>query len=375
MSCLILHNGNSLVKPWAVDVYGHTPMPTIADEWSKGDSFFDRTEYAKKHMICTDLSVASQIDKVDLAIVKNSFKFIKVITSYENDTAALDLEWCSELQRWINDYHNIKDSTWPACKTAADVIHLPEHIKKECEEVFGLEPIYNKDSSKITSVTYNKSFWKESLFYGLALTDETIFWDAVSFPSNQCLPKIVFTPGRCGTHILKDIAGVDKHLHHDQNVLQDPERLGLLVNSKKILAVLRRQLIDQVVSDAIGQRYGMMVTDSNNYQKNQTSVYGWNTIEITEQDIRSTFKKIINYADILMGFHLFYNKKIQFSIMEDISKIHGGKIKHKKNPYHHSEMVDNYDQIVDRCEKRYQPIYDKIISRLSSMFGTYLYIR
>lgn len=40
---------------------------------------------------------------------------------------------------WVHSYRNVKDPSWPDCKTYNDFLALPEHIKKECVDVHKIE--------------------------------------------------------------------------------------------------------------------------------------------------------------------------------------------------------------------------------------------
>ena len=42
--------------------------------------------------------------------------------------------------QWAAWYHRIRDSSWPDCPTEQCFVNLPDHIRKECVEVFGYYP-------------------------------------------------------------------------------------------------------------------------------------------------------------------------------------------------------------------------------------------
>ena len=44
-------------------------------------------------------------------------------------------------ERWSRFYNNIKDPSWPACEYEEAFYTLPEHIQKECIEIFGFKPV------------------------------------------------------------------------------------------------------------------------------------------------------------------------------------------------------------------------------------------
>lgn len=44
------------------------------------------------------------------------------------------------LSKWITFYEQVRDPSWPDCEYEKDFVNLPDHIKKECIEVFGYNP-------------------------------------------------------------------------------------------------------------------------------------------------------------------------------------------------------------------------------------------
>lgn len=58
----------------------------------------------------------------------------------------------SQSDPWEIFYRNVKDPSWPECKTEQDFEHLPDHIKKECVEVHGYR----------TSTQRSAAFWSGS---------------------------------------------------------------------------------------------------------------------------------------------------------------------------------------------------------------------
>ena len=371
MSYLILHNGNQQIKPWAVDFYKCKPMNSLADDWPGCDDLVDRIRYAKDNPICTDLTVADRLDLAKFWTINDSLEVIKIITSFDKDMSNLGSVWQNDLQNWINDYNQIKDPSWPECNSYSDWENLPDHIKKECEDVHDFKPI-SLEQSDNTNNNYTEYYWLQSIIYGLTISNKILFWDKISFANNTDLPEIAFTLGRCGTHVLLELSGVEKAIHHDNEIIKDSARFNRLINSKKILSILRRSFLDQVVSDAISNTYHIMITDSENLEHNQSIINGWKPFEVTEDDILDSFKKVIDYTDLLIGMNLFYNKKVEFSILENL-KPHLGRIRIKKNPYQPRALISNYDQVVEECAKTYQPIYDKIIAKLENSFGVNLY--
>jgi hypothetical protein len=314
MSYLLLHNGNQLVKPWASTFYKSSSRLCLVDHWPDAIDLSQKYQQAVDQNICTDLTTADVFDTKELFAAAHNFEVVKVITSYENDLA-------------------------------------------------NLEPVWNNG--------YSKSQWLHSSFFRLIFADKIVFQQPVVLECLETEPAIVFTPGRSGTHVLRDITGVTNCLHNIDDLLMQ-DQFSTVVNAKKILSILRKKFIDQVVSGAVAERYGIMLTTKNNFNENQEQVSSWSEITLSDSDYRNTLSSICNYADLLLGLKIFYNKKIEFSFLEDLHA-HFDKISHVKNPYSAQQIISNYQEAVDTCQQDYQPIYNRIITILERVLGTNMY--
>jgi len=312
MSYLLLHNGNRLVKPWAAKFYNCAPTLCLADPWLDATDLQQKYQLASKIPMCTDLTVADRIDIRDLFKAKQSLEIVKVITSYESDIANLEPVWSSG---------------------------------------------------------FDQKQWLISTFTRLSSADSVVFLQPVVLKSLETEPAIIFTPGRSGTHVLRDVTGVRNYLHHDNDDLLTENDFLKVVNAKRVLSVLRKRFVDQVISDAISNRYGFMVTTNNNIKKNQQYVSTWKPFALSELDYKQSLEKICSYADLLLGIRMFYHKKIEFSLFENLRE-HFDKIDHVKNPYRSQDIISNYSQAVEQCNQEYQPIYDQLINKLQCSFGT-----
>jgi hypothetical protein len=314
MSYLLLHNGNQLVKSWATKFYNCTPTLCLADPWPDAADLQQKYQLASKISICTDLTVADIFDIKDLFKAKQSLEIVKIITSYESDIA-------------------------------------------------NLEPVWHSG--------FDQKQWLISTFARLSSADRVVFLQPVSLKSLETEPAIVFTPGRSGTHVLKDVTGAHSYLHHDGDLLTGNNFLKV-VNAKRVFSVLRKRFADQVFSDAISNRYGVMVTTNNNVKKNQQYISTWEPFALSELNYKHSLEKICSYADLLLGIRMFYHKQIEFSLLEDLRE-HFDKIDHVKNPYRAQDIISNYSQAVEQCNQEYQPIYDQLINKLQCSFGTTIY--
>ncbi len=314
MSFLLLHNGNLLVKPWASKFYNCTQMVCLNDPWPNATNLQQKYQLASTTSICTDLTTADVFDIKELFNAKQSLQIVKVITAYENDLA-------------------------------------------------NLEPVWGDN--------YSKEQWLISTFSRLSCADQVVFLQPVVLSCLQSGPDIIFTPGRSGTHVLKGITNVHNYLHHDDNLLIS-NKLTELVNAKKIISVLRKKFIDQVCSDAIGQKYGIIVSNRHNIDKNCQITSKWKPIKLSTTNYQLTLEKICNYVDVLLGLKMLYNKHVEFSLLDNLQE-HFDNIFFVKNPYRSQDIISNYSEAVDVCEQEYQPIYDQIITILQRVFGTNLY--
>lgn len=372
MSYLILHNGNQFAKSWAADFYDSKSMDSLVNQWPECPTWNSRIDYAHVHRVCTELTIADNVHPLKLFQLKKTFRIIKTITSFEQDLKHLQGVWLDKLDNWISDYNNIKDESWPACNDINQWESLPEQIKKEC---LGIYHFREPPKAHLGSKSYHETQWLISLFNNLTVADETVFLNEIPLMGTTTHPEIVFTPGRCGTHVIKAITKVNEQMHHDYQLLEDTKRFQRLIDSKLIISVLRRKFVDFVASKVIGEKYDFnMITKKKNLDKNKTIVSQWKPLELTHDDIDQVFRGLIPYTDLLIGLNLFYHKKIQFSLLENLDHWFDN-IEYIKNPYSHRDMIANYDQVVDICTRIYQPVYDQILDKIQTQFGNRFYYR
>jgi organic radical activating enzyme len=78
---------------------------------------------------------------------------------------------------WHNSYENIRDPSWPDCDTWDQWDELPDHIKKECSEVFDFDPkkfadrLQNYRLTDSQGVRVNVS-WESDFHQGALIADE-----------------------------------------------------------------------------------------------------------------------------------------------------------------------------------------------------------
>jgi hypothetical protein len=294
-------------------------MVCLVDPWPRATELQQKYQLADRASVVTDLTAADTFDIKELFNAKCHFKIIKIITSYENDLANLESIWQHE---------------------------------------------------------YTRAQWLFANCTRLSVADQVVFHQPVKLECLSTEPVIVFTPGRSGTHVLTDITGAAVFLHHSflynsKNILVEDQFLKI-INAKKILSVLRRRFADQLISDAIGNRYGVMLTVPGNLSINQQRALTWEPFEILTTDYKHTLEKLCSYTDLLLGIKMFYNKQIEFSLLEDLRE-HFSTITHVKNPYRSQDIISNYSEVIDVCDQEYQPMYNQIINKLQCVFGTTIY--
>ena len=289
-------------------------MPCLVDPWTGATDLQKKYQRANTSFVCADLTTADKFDIKEIFVAKRYFKIIKVITSYENDLANLESVWAA---------------------------------------------------------SYSKDQWLISTFYRLSCADQVVFRQPMVLPCLQTGPDVIFTPGRSGTHVLIGITGVHNFLHHNDNLIMS-DMFTKLIDAKKIISVLRKKFIDQVCSDAIGQTYGLITSNKHNIVKNQQLMSEWKPIKLSTTNYQFTLEKICSYADVLLGVKMFYNKHVEFSLLDNLQE-HFDNIFFVKNPYRSQDIISNYSEAVAVCEQDYQPMYDQIITTLQRVFGTNLY--
>lgn len=323
MNRILLHNGNKNIKPRLATLWGATPVPCITDHWIiDNQTFFTVQEKISFFNNCTnivsDLTTADRIELTDLVKFKKNLKFVKVVSGYNEDLS-------------------------------------------------NIEEVWNKEN-------YTQTQWIESLFCRLSISDQLIWWNNISLPHCEDLEPMVFTPGRCGTHLILDITQLPltNYLHHDNEIIHK-EKFQKIINSKKIYAVLRKSLLKQTLSDLVAKTVGhYMLTTKDNVEQHKKIVSRWNKIQFSEEDCLVSLTRIMNYVDILLGLRYFYDKNIVFGLLEDLSHHYDQTTTYIKNPWEYNDLIENYTQAVEICET-YQLFYNSIINNATKILGTSLF--
>ena len=307
---LLLHNGNSAVKEWFYKKYPtHAVMPCFTVEWPDIQSKINFLT-SNNNIIC-DLTSADHISYVDLCRLKKHFYVVKVLSTHADDLT-------------------------------------------------NLEDIWNKN-------TYDYNQWIQAMLYRLSVADDVFFYGDRTFvlPSKQ-INRLVFSPGRCGTHVLKEITGVTDHCHNDQGPCTD--LITKLSATAKLFAILRKNFFKFVISRMAVKTTGktMLSRSISELEKNKQIVKELSPITITVEDFEQQFHSVAAFLDILIACKLVWQKDISFYYLEDLSW-HFNNLKIFKNPYTDTDIVENYIQAVE-LGNEYQEWYDLLIKQTNSHF-------
>jgi len=317
---LFLHNGNIQVKQWFWGQYpNHCAMPCLTVPWSVDgqqlDSVAAKLAVLKtKSNLLFDLTTADPISNLDLAELKKYCTVIKVVSNVDSDIAHLEDVWTD----------------------------------------------------------YDHSQWLRSSVCRLWAADHVIYYQTeIKFESTSNKP-IVFTPGRCGTHVLKSVTGIDKFMHHDHDVLFN-STFSELTSASTIFVVLRENYLKQCLGDSLMNYIGYaMISTVENWENNKAAAESIQPFVVAESEFVDSFDKLVNFLDVLYALKHFWQKEIAFTVFEFL-KDHFDRIKTLKNPYSYEKIVANYDEVVAVNQTRYQPYYETLLAKLKADFGVRLF--
>jgi hypothetical protein len=285
-------------------------MPCFTVEWP--DITQSKIDFltSNNNIIC-DITSADQISYVDLCKLKKHFYIVKVLSTH------------------VDDLTNLED-TW------------------------------NKN-------TYDYNQWIQAMLCRLSVADDIFFYDDRTFvlPSKQ-INKLIFSPGRCGTHVLKEITGVTDHFHHEHGISK--AAITKLTNTSKLFAILRKNFFKFVISMFAIKTTGktMLSRSISEFEKNKQIVKESSPLTITVEEFEQEFNTVATFLDILIGCKLVWQKDISFYYLEDLSS-HFNNLKIFKNPYTDTDIVKNYIEAVE-LGKEYQEWYDYLIKQTNSLF-------
>lgn len=321
MNTVYLHNGNTKINEWIKKQHSTRVMPCIDDCWTAGltklDTLDQRIEYIKT---CSDLVFSvlpsSCINNLLLASLKDCCVFVKIFTTHQYDLENLDPSW---------DLESYTYSQWVRC----------------CSD----------------------RLW---------LSDRHIYYKWIN-PKQVCssIDQVVFTPGRCGSTVLKNVLNLEHLVHHNDQLLDNKHRFNQLLETDTLCSVLRKDFYAQVCSVTIATQIQLVTTTLSTLTEN-ASIFVGKVVHVTDDSINFTFDQIVHYVDILLALHLLWNKRIRFCYFEDLSPYFES-LKTQKNPYITKDIITNYNDMKEKVNLEIQPIYSKILQKIESFVGVNIY--
>jgi len=278
----------------------------------------NKISYMSQHNdLLFDLTAADRIDNLMLAKVKKFCKVIKIFSTFKSDLDHLEDVWKRE------DYTS---SQWTECCSIRNWA---------CDQF---------------------------LFYK---------WD-FSPALDQSDEKIVFTPGRSGTHVLMDVLQIRDFIHHNDNLISNrSNEFNRLLKAKTVFSVLRKELLPQVLSSAIGIKFGIFSTTEENFKEVRDFFIG-KTMEIDNTELSTIFNMIAHFVDILLNLRLVWGKDIHFYYLDELTD-YFDQITTKKNPYCAETMTTNFDEVKEEVEINLQPIYTGMLNLIQSTINHHIY--
>mgnify|MGYP000580066219 CR=1 FL=1 len=218
---------------------------------------------------------------------------------------------------------------------------------------------------------YNENQYLQALAYGLASSNEIIFLDKVNQQYRSEKGKTyIFSPGRCGSHLLLNqefVPKTTKITHHYQTDQKTLRNIDLLTNAEEIFTVLRYSVFDQITSDFLHEEIfrEAIVTTKENYNDIVKKVEQAKPQTIELEFCTKIFYRLLHFLDWYFLFSNVIQKKINLYFYEELSTLPKHNYTYIKNPYSKKELISNYDEIEDYSARFLQPLYDKLIQKIT----------
>lgn len=231
----VIHNGDTEFLKEVQNKFSLQKFPCFVTDWGARKTVDDKLNMLNSGGYIFDISTADDIDYDILMEIKKTTEIIKLLTPYDID---------------VKDTSNI----WG------------DHLSKD-------------------------------LHYH-ALTKYMTFADTIIsyLPEIEATVPIIFSPGRCGTHLLQSILFKDfpdiKYIHH--NSFQHE-----LLNKKSFL-IIRRNLRDFVLSMLISKKYDTLVTYESNKIEAEQMISTWVPFAVTFDDVKNQIYCLLHFLDFAL---------------------------------------------------------------------------
>lgn len=295
---LLLHNGNSRVKNLIATKFGMEVANCVVDIPNKVDFFKNNPN------VVVDLTCADEINDHDLYELSKCCHIVKAITSYEDD-----LE--------------------------------------------NLEPVY-------TDYSYDQ--WMRATMKRMWASTDIIWIGNWRVESDTSQPKITFTAGRTGTHVLTSIVKTAEFVHNQTYTLSKPDLIKKLFGAEHIYTVYRKSFFNLLCSMMIGTKIDYASPTEETIDEVKQLINSVEPFELTKTDFNTVLGGILNFTDMLLFLKIVQEKSISLTFYEELSDYYD-KISFKKNPYKYENLISNFDDSKKIIEENYQPIFQYALDR------------
>lgn len=208
------------------------------------------------------------------------------------------------------------------------------------------------------------------MLQSLWAADEVQFTSPYIPKTSTDLPSIVYTVPRTGTHVVKEVHDVKDYLHFEHWLTLDYPLLHTLLQSKSIVGVARKNLVDTICSKEISKiTPGVMLTTVHSYSiESNTNIVQSLVPMVVDLDRAGDYvEEMANYYNQLLALKTMFSKHVSFSLLDDL--VIKKDLVMAKNPYRHEDLIVNYHELVELVNTKYQPVYEYMTNQVITHCG------
>ena len=221
--------------------------------------------------------------------------------------------------------------------------------------------IFSKDSNPIEFGRMLQHLWA---------VDEVQFTSPYIPDVSTVLPAVAYTAPRTGTHVVTEVHGVKDYLHFEHWLTLDYPLLYTLLQSKSIVGVARKNLIDMICSKEISKiTPGVMLTTTHpdSIRNNTNIVQSLVPMVVDLNRAGDYVEEMANYYNQLLALKTMFSKHVSFSLLDDL--VIKKDLVMAKNPYRHEDLIVNYHELVELVNTKYQPVYEYMTNQVITHCG------
>jgi len=238
--------------------------------------------------------------------------------------------------------------------------------------------VYNlAKTNRIVKVVDSEIFTKFSnpiefarMFEHLWATDEVQFTAPYITLASYELPAVVYTVPRTGTHVVKEVHGINNFVHFEHWLTLNHPLLNTLLRSRYIVGVARKNLIDIVCSKEISKvTPGVMITTDlpGDLKRNTDIVKQLPPITVDLVRVSDYLEEMVNYYNQLIALKSMFSKHVIFCLLDDL--VIREDLHVVKNPYRYQDLIVNYKEVCDLVTAEYQPAYEYMTNQVITHCG------